>query len=147
MSRDEKETAIEYFKSEAAILICTEAGGEGRNLQFCNVLINYDLPWSPLKVEQRIGRIHRFGQSSNVIIYNFATRNTVAERVLEVLQHKLKLFEESLGTPDIILGDITDERFFNNIFMELIAGLKNKKRVAKDIELHIQAAKASYEKM
>ncbi len=147
MSRDEKEAAIEYFKNDAAILICTEAGGEGRNLQFCNVLINYDLPWSPLKVEQRIGRIHRFGQSSNVIIYNFATRNTVAERVLEVLQHKLKLFEESLGTPDVILGDITDERFFNNIFMELIAGLKNKKRVAKDIELHIQAAKASYEKL
>ena len=147
MSRDEKEQAIETFKNDAHILICTEAGGEGRNLQFCNVLINYDLPWSPLKVEQRIGRIHRFGQSNNVIIYNFATKNTVAERVLEVLNHKLKLFEESLGTPDVILGDITDERFFNSIFMELIAGLKSRKRVTKDIDAHIQKAKSSYNKL
>lgn len=147
MSRDEKEQAIETFKNDAHILICTEAGGEGRNLQFCNVLINYDLPWSPLKVEQRIGRIHRFGQSNNVIIYNFATKNTVAERVLEVLNHKLKLFEESLGTPDVILGDITDERFFNTIFMELIAGLKSRKRVTKDIDAHIQKAKSSYSKL
>lgn len=147
MSRDEKEQAIEIFRNDAHILICTEAGGEGRNLQFCNVLINYDLPWSPLKVEQRIGRIHRFGQSNNVIIYNFATKNTVAERVLEVLNHKLKLFEESLGTPDVILGDITDERFFNSIFMELIAGLKSRKRVTKDIDAHIQKAKSSYSKL
>lgn len=147
LSRDEKEKAIESFKNDAEILICTEAGGEGRNLQFCNVLINYDLPWSPLKVEQRIGRIHRFGQSSNVIIYNFATKNTVAERVLEVLNHKLKLFEESLGTPDVILGDITDERFFNRIFMELIAGLKNKRRLSRDIDTHIQKAKESYSKL
>ncbi|MEJ5362696.1 MAG: SNF2-related protein [Spirochaetota bacterium] len=147
MSREEKEQAIECFKNEAEILICTEAGGEGRNLQFCNVLINYDLPWSPLKVEQRIGRIHRFGQPQNVIIYNFATKNTVAERVLEVLNHKLKLFEESLGTPDVILGDIADERFFNSIFMELIAGLKSKKRVTKDIETHIQKARSSYSKL
>jgi superfamily II DNA or RNA helicase len=147
MSRDEKEQAIETFKNDAHILICTEAGGEGRNLQFCNVLINYDLPWSPLKVEQRIGRIHRFGQGNNVIIYNFATKNTVAERVLEVLNHKLKLFEESLGTPDVILGDITDERFFNSIFMELIAGLKSRKRVTKDIDAHIQKAKSSYNKL
>ncbi len=147
LGRDEKESAIESFKNDAEILICTEAGGEGRNLQFCNVLINYDLPWSPLKVEQRIGRIHRFGQSSNVIIYNFATKNTVAERVLEVLNHKLKLFEESLGTPDVILGDITDERFFNRIFMELIAGLKNKRLLTKDIDTHIQKAKDSYSKL
>ncbi|MCX8123658.1 MAG: SNF2-related protein [Spirochaetes bacterium] len=147
LSRDEKEAAIESFKNDAEILICTEAGGEGRNLQFCNVLINYDLPWSPLKVEQRIGRIHRFGQSNNVIIYNFATRDTVAERVLEVLNHKLKLFEESLGTPDVILGDIADERFFNRIFMELIAGLKNKRKVSKDIDTHLQKARESYSKL
>ncbi len=147
LSRDEKEQAIENFKNEAEILICTEAGGEGRNLQFCNVLINYDLPWSPLKVEQRIGRIHRFGQPNNVIIYNFATKHTVAERVLEVLNHKLKLFEESLGTPDVILGDIADERFFNNIFMELIAGFKSKKRITKDIDTHLQKARSSYSKL
>jgi SNF2 family DNA or RNA helicase len=85
MNRDEKEDAITAFKNDTEILIATEAGGEGRNMQFCSVLINYDLPWSPLKIEQRIGRVHRFGQAYDVQIYNFSTRGTVAERVLEVL--------------------------------------------------------------
>ena len=105
MDRDEKERAILDFKGDAEVLICTEAGGEGRNMQFCNILINYDLPWSPLKIEQRIGRIHRFGQPHDVFIYNFSTRDTVAERVLEVLEKKLRLFEESIGVPDAARPD------------------------------------------
>jgi SNF2 family DNA or RNA helicase len=84
--------AIKDFKEKAEILICTEAGGEGRNLQFANILFNYDLPWSPLKIEQRIGRIHRFGQKKDVYIFNFASKDTVAERILEVLNHKIRFF-------------------------------------------------------
>ena len=83
LSREEKEQAILRFKESAQILISTEAGGEGRNLQFCHIIINYDLPWSPLKIEQRIGRLHRFGQKEDVSIYNFSTKDTVAERGLE----------------------------------------------------------------
>ena len=109
LARDEKERAIARFKDEAQILISTEAGGEGRNMQFCNILINYDLPWSPLKIEQRIGRLHRFGQADDVYIYNFSTKDTVAERVLEILERKLRLFEESIGAPDVLLGQIEDE--------------------------------------
>ncbi len=147
MNRDEKENAIFRFKNETEVLICTEAGGEGRNMQFCNILINYDLPWSPLKIEQRIGRIHRFGQARDVTIYNFSTRDTVAERVLEVLALKLRLFEESLGAPDIMLGEIEDESKLNRIFMEMAAGVKKQKVVEEELDGYLDSARKSYEKL
>jgi SNF2 family DNA or RNA helicase len=147
MNRDEKEEAILKFKNEVEIIIATEAGGEGRNMQFCDILINYDLPWSPLKIEQRIGRIHRFGQPNDVHIYNFSTRGTVAERVLEVLTEKLKIFEESIGTPDIMLGQIEDEINLNTLFMELAAGRKKKKKWSRnfltELKTHGRALKSS----
>jgi len=147
MSRDEKEEAITSFREKADILISTEAGGEGRNLQFCSVLVNYDLPWSPLKIEQRIGRIHRFGQPYDVQIYNFSTAGTVAEKVLRVLERKLKLFEESIGTPDILLGQIEEELNLNSIFMEMMAGLKNQRKLGAEIDEKMERARRSYEKL
>ncbi|HOP64559.1 MAG TPA: DEAD/DEAH box helicase [Spirochaetota bacterium] len=147
MNRDEKEEAILSFKNDVEIIIATEAGGEGRNMQFCDVLINYDLPWSPLKIEQRIGRIHRFGQPNDVHIYNFSTRGTVAERVLQVLSEKLKIFEESIGTPDIMLGQIEDEINLNTLFMELASGRKKKKDVESEISARMENARQSFEKL
>lgn len=147
MDKDQKETAIQNFKDESEVLICTEAGGEGRNLQFGNILVNYDLPWSPLRIEQRIGRIHRFGQQSDVYIYNFSTKNTVAERVLEVLVQKIKLFEESIGIPDVLLGQIEDELCLNTLFMEIATGKKSKKRAWEEVDTKIENAKKSYEKL
>ncbi len=147
MSRDEKQEAILKFKNEAEIIIATEAGGEGRNMQFCDVLINYDLPWSPLKIEQRIGRIHRFGQANDVHIYNFSTRGTVAERVLEVLTEKLRIFEESIGTPDIMLGQIEDEVNLNTLFMELASGRKRKRDIDAELSQRIESARQSFEKL
>lgn len=147
MSRDEKEDAIIHFRDKGEILIATEAGGEGRNMQFCNVLINYDLPWSPLKIEQRIGRIHRFGQSKDVLIYNFSTRDTVAERVLEVLMHKLRLFEESIGTPDIMLGEMEDELKLEQVFMKLASGKIESKDLDKEIEARMNMARENYQKL
>lgn len=146
MNKDEKEAAIDSFKKDTEILICTEAGGEGRNMQFCSILFNYDLPWSPLKIEQRIGRIHRFGQKYDVYIYNFSTKNTVAERVLEVLTHKLSLFEESIGTPDIMLGQIEDELNLASLFMKFVAKRK-KREMIKQIDESVERAKKSYEKL
>ena len=146
MDKDKKEEAILNFKENADILISTEAGGEGRNLQFCNVLINYDLPWSPVKIEQRIGRIHRFGQASDVYVYNFSTKDTVAERILTVLIKKLKLFEESIGTPDILLGQIEEELNLNDIFMKM-ASSKNSKKIYSEIDGKLEAARVSYEKL
>ena len=91
-------------------MISTEAGGEGINLQFCSVLINYDLPWSPQKVEQRIGRVHRYGQKHDVVVVNFVNRkNPADQRVFQLLNDKLKLFEGVFGASDEILGAIADD--------------------------------------
>ncbi|MBN1500039.1 MAG: DEAD/DEAH box helicase family protein [Spirochaetes bacterium] len=147
MSKDQKEIAIEKFKNETEVLICTEAGGEGRNMQFCNILFNYDLPWSPLKIEQRIGRLHRFGQKYDVYIYNFSTKDTVAERILDVLTRKLNLFEESIGTPDVMLGQIEDEVNLSSLFMKMTAGKIRKKDVDSEIEHSVNLARKSFEKL
>jgi superfamily II DNA/RNA helicase len=107
-SADMKAAIVEKFKSDDAdILIATEAGGEGINLQFCSLLINYDLPWNPQKVEQRIGRIHRYGQLNDVVIVNFVNRRNPADRrVFELLDEKFRLFEGVFGASDEILGAI-----------------------------------------
>ncbi|HRX15759.1 MAG TPA: SNF2-related protein [Spirochaetota bacterium] len=147
MDKDAKERAIDNFKKDVEVLICTEAGGEGRNMQFCNVLFNYDLPWSPLKIEQRIGRLHRFGQKDDVFIYNFATKDTVAERVLDVLEHKLHLFEESIGPPDIMLGQIEDELNLGSLFMKIRSGLTSKKESMEMLDSSVLRAKKSFEKL
>ncbi len=144
LSAEQKEKEIAEFKEKGEILICTEAGGEGRNMQFSDVLINYDLPWSPLKMEQRIGRIHRFGQKNDVIIINFATRNTVAERVLNILENKIRIFEESIGPSDIMLGSIEEDGNFTQLIMDLVAERISKKEFEVNIEQKLENAKKSY---
>ncbi|TLS36349.1 DEAD/DEAH box helicase [Pseudalkalibacillus caeni] len=101
--RSKKDWMRELFKNHAKVLIATEAGGEGINLQFCQHIINYDLPWNPMRIEQRIGRIHRIGQEGDVHIYNFATKNTVEEHILTLLYEKIRLFENVIGELDEIL--------------------------------------------
>lgn len=108
--RGKKDWMKELFQKQIQVLIATEAGGEGINLQFCSHLINFDLPWNPMRLEQRIGRIHRLGQEKDVMIYNFATRNTVEEHILKLLYEKIHLFEKVVGELDDILTklDITN---------------------------------------
>lgn len=101
--RGKKDWMRELFEKHAQVLIATEAGGEGINLQFCNHIINFDLPWNPMRLEQRIGRIHRLGQEKDVMIYNFATKNTVEEHILKLLHEKISLFEKVIGDLDDIL--------------------------------------------
>src|SRR5207302_2757353 len=92
MSREEKDSAHEAFRRSVRVLVSSEAGGEGRNFQFCNIVINYDLPWNPMKIEQRIGRLDRIGQKRDVQIYNFAVRGMLDERILDVLEHRIQIF-------------------------------------------------------
>jgi len=106
LNLDQKERAVREFRDRATILISTEAGGEGRNLQFSHHLINFDLPWNPMKVEQRIGRLDRIGQSYPVKIYNLVVEGTIEERVLELLHERIHIFEESVGALDPILGEL-----------------------------------------
>jgi SNF2 family DNA or RNA helicase len=109
--RGKKDWMRELFQKHAQVLIATEAGGEGINLQFCNHIINFDLPWNPMRLEQRIGRIHRLGQEKDVMIYNFAIKDTVEEHILKLLYEKIDLFERVIGE----LDDILTKLEFGNI--------------------------------
>ncbi len=117
--RGKKDWMKELFKNRAQVLIATEAGGEGINLQFCHHVINYDLPWNPMRLEQRIGRVHRLGQTNDVYIYNFAVKDTVEEHILKLLYEKIRLFERVVGELDDILTkmDMNDfENYLHDIF-------------------------------
>jgi ERCC4-related helicase len=102
---EERRALVEEFRNRSQILICTEAGAEGLNLQFCNLVVNYDLPWNPQRVEQRIGRCHRYGQQRDVLVINFLNRQNAADaRLFELLEKKLNLFDGVFGASDEILG-------------------------------------------
>lgn len=106
-----KAAILDKFKESGKILIATEAGAEGLNLQFCSLVINYDLPWNPQRVEQRIGRCHRIGQKHDVVVINFINKsNIVEQRIYELLDSKFNLFKEILGSSDSILGSLEDGR-------------------------------------
>ncbi|WP_096201226.1 DEAD/DEAH box helicase [Bacillus sp. FJAT-45350] len=104
--RGKKDWMRQLFQNHAQVLIATEAGGEGINLQFCSHIINYDLPWNPMRIEQRIGRIHRLGQQQDVRIYNFAVEDTVEQYILKLLYEKISLFESVIGELDDILSKL-----------------------------------------
>ncbi|MFN1270056.1 SNF2-related protein [Pseudomonas aeruginosa] len=104
---DTRAALVEHFKERGTIMIATEAGAEGINLQFCSLVINYDLPWNPQRIEQRIGRCHRYGQKHDVVVVNFVDRSNEADaRVYELLSQKFKLFEGVFGASDEVLGAI-----------------------------------------
>lgn len=115
-----KHAIVDYFKDNAKILIVTDAGSEGLNLQFCNTVINYDLPWNPQKIEQRIGRCHRYGQTHNVVAINLLnTQNEADKRVYDILSHKFELFEGVFGASDIALGALESGGSFEKIILEI----------------------------
>ena len=107
------------FKDSAQVLVSTESGGEGRNLQFCNVIMNYDLPWNPMRIEQRIGRIHRIGQKQDVFIYNLSAKDTIEARILELLDAKINMFQLVVGELDMILGNLKERRDFEDIVLDI----------------------------
>ena len=115
----QKDQAIRAFSEKTDVLLSTEAAGEGRNLQFCRVLVNFDLPWNPQRIEQRVGRIHRIGQKLPVDIFNLAAQGTLEEYVLDILDRKLNMFELVIGEMDLILGQLSDERDFEEIVLEI----------------------------
>jgi superfamily II DNA/RNA helicase len=111
---------VRQFKEEAQILLMTEAGAEGLNLQFCNLVVNYDLPWNPQRVEQRIGRCHRYGQQRDVLVLNFLNRSNAADaRLYELLERKLNLFDGVFGASDEILGALESGVDFEKRVLEI----------------------------
>jgi len=127
---DKRAAIIDYFRDEAEIMIATEAGAEGVNLQFCSLLINYDLPWNPQRVEQRIGRCHRYGQKYDVVVINFVNRKNAADqRVYELLDQKFSLFKGVFGASDEVLGSIESGVDFE----KRIAGIYQSCRTEEEI--------------
>lgn len=115
-----KHAIVDYFKNNAKVLICTDAGSEGLNLQFCNTVINYDLPWNPMKIEQRIGRCHRYGQEHDVVAINLLnTQNAADKRVYDILSKKFELFEGVFGASDIALGVLESGTSFEKMVLEI----------------------------
>ncbi len=104
---DIRSALVDYFREQGRIMIATEAGAESINLQFCSLVVNYDLPWNPQRIEQRIGRCHRYGQQHDVVVVNVLNRKNDADRrVFELLSSKFKLFEGVFGASDEVLGAI-----------------------------------------
>lgn len=115
-----KHAIVDYFKENAKILIVTDAGSEGLNLQFCNTVINYDLPWNPQKIEQRIGRCHRYGQKYDVVAINLLnTQNEADKRVYDILSRKFELFEGVFGASDVALGALDSGASFEKTILEI----------------------------
>lgn len=114
MNRGKKDWMMDLFRNRAQVMVATEAGGEGINLQFCHQMINFDLPWNPMRVEQRIGRVHRLGQTKDVTIYNLSTQGTIEEHILRLLHEKINLFERVVGQLDVILESA--ESFEKNLY-------------------------------
>ncbi len=115
ISGPQKDAAIVEFREQTPVLLCSEAGGEGRNVQFCNTLINFDLHWNPQAIEQRIGRVHRIGQLREVFVFNFATRHTLEERLLAILDEKINMFELVVGEIQAILGEMDEDHDFSEL--------------------------------
>lgn len=115
-----KHAIVDYFRENAKILIATDAGSEGLNLQFCNSVINYDLPWNPQKIEQRIGRCHRYGQKNDVVAINLLnTENAADQRVYEILSRKFELFEGVFGASDVALGILESGISFERMILDI----------------------------
>lgn len=115
-----KHAIVDYFKEQSKILIVTDAGSEGLNLQFCNIVINYDLPWNPQKIEQRIGRCHRYGQKNNVVAINLLnTTNEADRRIYEILSKKFELFDGVFGASDIALGTLESGSSFEKTILDI----------------------------
>lgn len=122
-----KHAIVDYFKDHACVLIVTDAGSEGLNLQFCNTIINYDLPWNPQKIEQRIGRCHRYGQTHDVVAINLLnTENEADMRVYEILSRKFELFEGVFGASDVALGALESGTSFEKTVLDIYQSCSSK---------------------
>ena len=118
LSGPAKDAAIAEFRERVPVLLCTESGGEGRNIQFCNTLINFDVPWNPMAIEQRIGRIDRIGQRREVYVFNLVTRGTLEEQILALLDEKISMFELVIGEVGAILGGLDEDRDFADLMLD-----------------------------
>lgn len=149
MDNRAKDREIDRFRKERDILVTTEIGGEGRNLQFCHQMVNYDLPWNPMKIEQRVGRIHRIGQENEVFIYNLCAAGSVEDFILEILDRKVNMFEMVIGEIDMVLGRLRGDQEFGEMIYDIWVNSETseeRKSGFKKLETRMKRAKAGYQK-
>ncbi|WP_428391164.1 DEAD/DEAH box helicase [Lichenicoccus sp.] len=147
MSGPQKDAAVDSFRDHLPVLLCSESGGEGRNLQFCNTLINFDIPWNPMAIEQRIGRIDRIGQTREVFVFNLVTSGTIEDAVLRILDEKINMFELVVGEVGAILGEVDEQQDFSTLVLQ--AWLHTTEQARTDaftqIENQLLAARRQYD--
>ena len=148
---DKRAALVEYFRDEAKIMIATEAAAEGINLQFCNLLVNYDLPWNPQRIEQRIGRCHRYGQKFDVVVVNFLNKKNAADvRVYQLLDEKFRLFNGVFGASDEVLGAVESGVDFEKRIASIYQKCRSTEQIAfefdslqKELETEVDDAKTT----
>jgi len=129
---EERQALVDEFRDRTQILLSTEAGAEGLNLQFCNLVVNYDLPWNPQRIEQRIGRCHRYGQQRDVLVLNFLNRRNAADaRLYELLERKLHLFDGVFGASDEILGALETGIDFEKRILDIYQSCRSTEEIAR----------------
>ena len=149
MDNRQKDLEIEAFRDQKNVLITTEIGGEGRNLQFCCRMVNYDLPWNPMKIEQRIGRIHRIGQEKEVQIFNFCAAGSIEDYILDILDRKINMFEMVIGEIDMIIGRIRGEKEFEEMVYDIwveAATEEDRKKTFDNLGVRLKRARTGYQK-
>ncbi|MBI3927213.1 MAG: DEAD/DEAH box helicase family protein [Armatimonadetes bacterium] len=129
-----REEELAAFAAQGGVMLLSEVGGEGKNLQFCRHLINFDLPWNPMKIEQRVGRIHRIGQTEPVQIVNLCLQDSIEDHLLRILDEKLNMFELVVGELDMILGPLEDEGDFEDVLAELSARSADDRELERQLE-------------
>lgn len=134
MNRGRKDWMMDLFRNRAQVLVATEAGGEGINLQFCHHIVNFDLPWNPMRVEQRIGRVHRLGQSEDVHIFNLCTLGTIEEHIVHLLHEKINLFESVIGELDAIVHRLELEESWDRRMAQMVLESANDQELRKRLE-------------
>jgi superfamily II DNA or RNA helicase len=148
LSVPERTRSVESFRQSLDVLLCTEAGSEGQNLQFARTVINYDLPWNPMRIEQRIGRVHRIGQTEPVHVFNLALAGSIESYVLEVLEQKINLFELVVGELGVILGNLTEDQDFPDRVLEIWLGARSEEEARQGFERlgqELEQARSSFE--
>ena len=134
-SADKRAAIVEYFRDEASIMIATEAAAEGINLQFCNLVVNYDMPWNPQRIEQRIGRCHRYGQKYDVVVVNFLNRSNAADvRVYQLLAEKFRLFDGVFGASDEVLGAIESGVDFEKRIVDIYQRCRTPEQISLEFD-------------
>ncbi|MCD5391126.1 DEAD/DEAH box helicase [candidate division NPL-UPA2 bacterium] len=129
-----KDEAIARFREEIPVLVSTESGGEGKNMQFCNTIINFDLPWNPMRIEQRIGRLHRIGQTRDVFIFNLSIKGTIEDYIIDILDNKIGMFEMVIGEIEPILGHIGEDRELEDIILEIWSNSRDAEKLKDGFE-------------